>query len=40
LPPFWNRLTRSLLLNRVYSIVQPLNSMSLINRVDQPGVPV
>jgi hypothetical protein len=40
LPPFWNRLTRSLLWNRVNSIVQPLNSMSLISRVDQPGRPV
>ena len=30
LPPFWNRLPRSLLWNRVKSIVQPLNSISLI----------
>jgi len=30
LPPFWNRLSRSLLWNRVNSIVQPLNSVSLI----------
>jgi hypothetical protein len=30
LPPFWNRLPRSLLWNRVNSIVQPLNSISLI----------
>ena len=30
LPPFWNRLPRSPLLNCVNSIVQPLNSISLI----------
>ena len=30
LPPFWNRLPRSLLWNRENSIVQPLNSISLI----------
>ena len=30
LPPFWNRLPRSLLWNRVNSIVQPLNSISFI----------
>jgi hypothetical protein len=30
LPPFWSRLPRSLLWNRVNSIVQPLNSISLI----------
>ena len=30
LPPFWNRLPRSLLWNRLKSIVQPLNSISLI----------
>ena len=30
LPPFWNRLPRSLFWNRVNSIVQPLNSISLI----------
>jgi hypothetical protein len=30
LPPFFNQLPRSLLWNRVNSIVQPLNSMSLI----------
>jgi hypothetical protein len=30
LPPFFNRLPRSLLWNRVNSIVHPLNSMSLI----------
>ena len=30
LPPFWNRLPRSLLWNRVNIIVQPLNSVSLI----------
>jgi hypothetical protein len=29
-PPVWNRLPRSLLWNRVNSIVQPLNSVSLI----------
>jgi len=32
LPPFWNRLPRSLLWKRVKSIVQPLNSISLIQR--------
>jgi hypothetical protein len=30
LPPFWNRLPRSRLWNCVNSIVQPLNSISLI----------
>jgi hypothetical protein len=30
LPPFFNRLPRSLLWNRVDSIVHPLNSVSLI----------
>jgi hypothetical protein len=30
LPPFFNRLPRSLLWNHVNSIVHPLNSMSLI----------
>jgi hypothetical protein len=30
LPPFFNRLRRSLLWNRVKSIVHPLNSMPLI----------
>jgi hypothetical protein len=30
LPPFWNRLPRSLLWNCVNNIVQPLNSVSLI----------
>jgi hypothetical protein len=30
LPPYFNRLPRSLLWNRVNSIVQPLNSMLLI----------
>jgi hypothetical protein len=30
LPPFFNRLPRSLLRNRVNTIVHPLNSMSLI----------
>jgi hypothetical protein len=30
LPPFFNRLPRSLLWNRVNSIIHPLNSMTLI----------